>query len=224
MVGRSKFEGGEPISDFDLTLRGKLVTYESPLAGSWLSIADPQLARYVAYLGWKVLVIAATIALASTAVMNRGHDMAWVAWLAFLSIPACLVGVTLALSGLMAMILDYIFEYLHLRRLHLQAGLPLKRRPWEARKENLIGGVPGARMISACQFLLPKKTFHRVIEPTYADFWEEYAEALSQGQRRKARWIHVRFYLTLALVLAQQVISASLYKVFEDVLERVGRS
>ncbi|MGI9174451.1 MAG: hypothetical protein ACR2GR_03930 [Rhodothermales bacterium] len=84
--------------------------------------------------------------------------------------------------------------------------------------------VPGSRIISAFRFLLPKKTFDRVVEPTYADFWEEYVEALSQGQKWKAWWIHVRFYLILVLVLAQQAVSTSLYKVFEDVLERVGKS
>ena len=86
-----------------------------------------------------------------------------------------------------------------------------------------LWGVPGGRIVSALRFLLAKKTCERIIEPTYADFFEEYIEALSQGRKRKAEWVRIRFYLTLILVLYRQAVSFILYKVFEDVLERVGR-
>ena len=84
--------------------------------------------------------------------------------------------------------------------------------------------MPGSRIVSAFRFLLSKKAFTRIIEPTYADFCEEYFEALLWDQKRKAQWVRVRFYLTLVFVLAQQAISTSLYKIFENALERVGKS
>lgn len=67
-----------------------------------------------------------------------------------------------------------------------------------ATASSVVKPAPGASLMQALRALRGKKYVDRVLEPVYMDFWHEYAEALSEGDLVRARWIRVRFYWDFA--------------------------
>ena len=64
---------------------------------------------------------------------------------------------------------------------------------------------PGAHLNAFASFVFRKRVYETVFRPYLAEMQEEYFEALKNGSRRKAQWVHIRgvagFWSTVALQL-----------------------
>jgi DNA-binding CsgD family transcriptional regulator len=61
-------------------------------------------------------------------------------------------------------------------------------------KANALFSPPGMGLWRLAEFLCTKKTYDSVFVPLLADFHHEYFEALSRGEKWKARWLRVLYY------------------------------
>lgn len=64
-----------------------------------------------------------------------------------------------------------------------------------------IANAPGARYLAVVDFLYSPRTVEETFKPIIADWRFEYFNALSQKRRIKARWISIRYYYRLAVVM-----------------------
>jgi hypothetical protein len=65
----------------------------------------------------------------------------------------------------------------------------------------VIQKPPGFSLERFLRFLVSKKSYERVYGQIIADMREEYFEALHAGEKRKARWIVVRAYVSVLTAL-----------------------
>ena len=60
---------------------------------------------------------------------------------------------------------------------------------------------PGSFLQSVATFLFSRRTVEQAVKPIIADLQFEYFEALSQQEPWKARWIRIRYFCSLCIVL-----------------------
>ena len=71
----------------------------------------------------------------------------------------------------------------------------------------LYARAPGARLLSAAEFMFPKNTYERVFLPIIQDMRKDYFDALSTGRKLKARWVRFRGSWAFAMALILLVVA-----------------
>ena len=83
----------------------------------------------------------------------------------------------------------------------LNAIIKINRLANKAIRPSPIETVPGRILAKIMKFLLPKKTYERIIEPVISDEMFEYQQAICEGQNFKASYIKVRVWLIVAATI-----------------------
>lgn len=68
---------------------------------------------------------------------------------------------------------------------------------------------PGRGLIAALRFLMPRKSFERLIGQAFADELDEYFEALDDRRKWHASWIHIRLYIVVGFTVLAWVLAAA---------------
>lgn len=89
---------------------------------------------------------------------------------------------------------DAITENIYYRKRQSDAGNSLRRFSWQARLEL----PPAATFISWLKWLLPHRSYTKIVAPLVADEYYEYYDALKRHDEKLARWIRIRMYILLA--------------------------